>query len=137
MTTQQLINEFLQSHKGMIDRHIAAPSFARLVLLSELTESPELSPIFHESEGEPIDAKPEQQAKWFMRSWPLLSIFSAFDLDHVRICDHCGRPMCWGYVMDTEYYCCDACLSRHYTDSELNELFADPKSNCYFTSWID
>ena len=68
MTTKQLINEFLQSHKGMIDRHIAAPSFARLVLLSELTESPELSPIFHESEGEPIDAKPEQMARFGMRS---------------------------------------------------------------------
>lgn len=137
MTTQQLINEFLQSHKGMIDRHIAAPSFARLVLLSELTESPELSPIFHESEGEPIDAKPEQMARWFIRKWQYPYIFYAFDIDHVRVCDHCGRPMCWGYLMDTEYYCSDTCLAHHYTDDQLADLFADPESNCYFTSWID
>ena len=137
MTTQQLINEFLQSHRGMIDRHIPAPSFARLVLLSELIESPKLSPIFHECEGDPIDAQPEQMARWFVRKWQYQYIFYAFDIHHVRVCDQCGLPMCWGYHMDTEYYCSDACLAHHYTDKQLADLFANPESNCYFTSWID
>lgn len=56
--------------------------------------------------------------------------------DDIRICDHCGRPMFSGYVVnDDEYYCCDDCLHENYAPGEYNKLYKSGVA--YYTEWSE
>lgn len=54
-----------------------------------------------------------------------------------RICSECGKEMTKGYVIEggCEYYCCDECLHKHYTDEEYLELYDDGNGDSYWTEW--
>jgi hypothetical protein len=54
-----------------------------------------------------------------------------------RVCSHCSKPMSQGYVIENglEYYCCDDCLHKVYTDEEYNKLYDNGNGDSYWTEW--
>ena len=54
-----------------------------------------------------------------------------------RVCDECGETFIEGYCADGEYYCDDACLHKHISPEEWEEL-CDPDSvgnDYYWSCW--
>lgn len=58
-----------------------------------------------------------------------------FKLIEQRTCDHCGKKMDEGYVIDdgTEYYCSNECLHKHYTPAKYSVMFDNERA--YWTQW--
>jgi hypothetical protein len=56
---------------------------------------------------------------------------------YARECDECGKGMNEGYCIEAgcEYYCSDACLHKHYTPEEWDELYAEGDGDSYWTTW--
>ncbi len=63
------------------------------------------------------------------------------DLDSIRICDHCGRPMYEGYMKDDfNTYCSEECVkaATGWSDETFNEHIANAESedaDIYWTMW--
>ena len=68
------------------------------------------------------------------------------ELDSIRICEHCGAPMCEGYLVnDFNTYCSEACAraallspENGWTEETFNEHLAhaeDEDSCIYWTQW--
>jgi len=55
---------------------------------------------------------------------------------YARTCSECGKGMNEGYCIGAgwHYYCSDACLHKHYTPEEWEEMCADD-SESYYTEW--
>ena len=55
----------------------------------------------------------------------------------VRTCDECGVVMIAGYCINggDEYYCCEECLHKHYTQEEYIALYDDGYGDSYYTEW--
>lgn len=55
----------------------------------------------------------------------------------MRLCNNCGKYMTSGYVIENgfEYYCCDECLYKHYTEEEYLKLYDDGDGDSYYTEW--
>lgn len=49
----------------------------------------------------------------------------SFNKDGKRICDHCGKVMDEGYMIEDgiEHYCSDDCLHQHYSHEEYLEMY--------------
>ena len=58
-------------------------------------------------------------------------------LDCLRICDVCHRPMIEGYCIDDGlgHYCSDECLHRDYSDEEFQVMYNDGEGNSCWTVW--
>lgn len=65
--------------------------------------------------------------------WDLLSE----QLDCLRICDACHRPMIEGFCIDggNEHYCSEDCLHRFYTDEEYLTMYNNGNGDSYWTVW--
>ncbi len=59
------------------------------------------------------------------------------ELECLRICDICYRPMIEGYCIDDgrSYYCSDDCLHHAYSDEEFQAMYNDGEGNSYWTVW--
>lgn len=57
-------------------------------------------------------------------------------MEDKRICNECGKQMNKGYCVrgGEEYYCCDECLHKHYTEEEWNKLYENTEET-YWTEW--
>lgn len=56
---------------------------------------------------------------------------------YARKCDHCGKGMNEGYVVNKgdEYYCSDTCVSKHYTSKEWSKMYENDQG--YWTGWVE
>lgn len=54
-----------------------------------------------------------------------------------RICDDCGDLFDEGYCIEGgfRYYCSDACLEKHMTLEEFEDLYDDGEGDSYWTEW--
>lgn len=57
----------------------------------------------------------------------------------MRYCNECGRYMTRGYCIENglEYYCCEECLNKHYTEDEYLSMYNDGEGDSYWTTWDD
>ena len=69
-------------------------------------------------------------------------LIDEWDLNTIRICEHCGRPMHEGYLVnDFDTYCSEECVkaARHWSDEQFTEqtLYAADRddSTIYWTKW--
>ena len=58
-------------------------------------------------------------------------------LDNMRTCSECGKRMSKGYCIENgfEYYCCDECLHKHYTEEEYLSMYDNGEGDSYYTEW--
>ena len=58
---------------------------------------------------------------------------------YARKCNECGEGMNEGYVIDggCEHYCSDACLHKHVSPDEFEDLHDDGDGDSYWTEWED
>lgn len=66
------------------------------------------------------------------------NIIDTLELDNVRVCSHCGRPMVLGVYADGDYYCCDECLNEGIGIEKYMELSDDTDqedTQYYYTEW--
>jgi hypothetical protein len=58
---------------------------------------------------------------------------------YARKCNECGEGMNEGYVTDggCEHYCSDACLHKHVSADEFDDLHDDGDGDSYWTEWED
>lgn len=82
--------------------------------------------------------------EWLVRIFDMLT--ELLEGGEWRVCSHCGKLMCEGYVNKMcepiEYYCCDECLHQHYTPDEWEQLCQRPEGQqedgndfCCWTTW--
>lgn len=56
------------------------------------------------------------------------------NLQEFRVCDECGKVYNEGFVVcDTEHYCSEECLYKHYTPEEYQELYDE--NEAYWTQY--
>lgn len=65
-------------------------------------------------------------------------IIDDLDLENVRCCSVCGKPMCEGFCIENgmAYYCSEECLKKEMTWEEYLELYDDGNGDSYWTSWL-
>lgn len=58
---------------------------------------------------------------------------------YARKCNECGEGMNEGYVINggCEHYCSDACLHKHVSADEFDDLHDDGDGDSYWTEWED
>lgn len=51
------------------------------------------------------------------------------------VCSECRKKMKSGYVIEDgeEYYCCEKCLHKHYTNKEYLKMYDE--GDGYWTEW--
>lgn len=56
-----------------------------------------------------------------------------------RICNECGKELKAGFVIDggTEYYCCEKCLYKHYTEEQYIKMYYNGDGESYYTEFYD
>ena len=109
------------------------------VAVSEMVYSPQLNEAYLAfAKGRRASSRLEK-AMWLVEHVGVEDLDSYFDFECIRICSHCGKPMCWGFVIDDggEHYCSLSCLHKHYSSDEYLALYNHGKGNSYYTSWID
>lgn len=54
-----------------------------------------------------------------------------------RKCSECGKGMNEGYVINggVAHYCSDACMHKHVSADEFEELYDDGDGDSYWTEW--
>lgn len=111
----------------------------RYILIGEMIASKELSNIFQSLEGPTGIRGKFRQTMWLIRHISFEDLDGYFDFECIRGCSHCGKPMCWGYVIDggCEYYCSLTCLYKHYSTEEYFVKYNHGDGDSYYTSWID
>lgn len=57
------------------------------------------------------------------------------NLENVRRCDVCGKPMYAGYCTVYGYYCSDECLLSVMTWDDYLELYDNGNGDSYYTEW--
>lgn len=65
-------------------------------------------------------------------------IIDTLEVDNVRVCSHCGRPMVLGVYADGDYYCCDECLNEGLGIEKYLKLSDDngqDDTEYYYTEW--
>lgn len=66
-------------------------------------------------------------------------VISTNDIEHVRVCEHCGKLMNEGWVYEgIENYCSDACLKSAHPEIDIDVLKVyaiEDNSNSYWTKW--
>ena len=66
-------------------------------------------------------------------------VISTNDMEHVRVCEHCGHLMDEGWVYEgIENYCSDACLKAVHPEIDIDMVKVnaiEDNSNSYWTKW--
>lgn len=52
-----------------------------------------------------------------------------------RVCDECGKGTNVGYYADGPVYCTEACLNKHISPEEWDELYEEGGDEYYYTEW--
>ena len=113
------------------------------VLRQEVMASQQLSNYFHEfvkeKGGVTEDDLREFMASYVMKHSSPESLVDELDLEHIRVCSECGKPMNEGYCIEdgAEYYCSDECLHANMTDKQFEKLYDEGRGSSYYTSWLD
>jgi len=109
------------------------------VLRGELIDSEDLNFCYKSLGGPQYIKSRAGKAEWLIKHYSALTLSEYIDLEYVRICTHCGKPMGWGYCIGDgcEYYCSEECLTQHYSDEEWQEMYNKGKGDSYYTAWID
>ena len=109
------------------------------VLRGELLDSDNLNENYNVIGGPNIIKSREGKVEWLIKHVPALTLSEYFDLEYVRICSNCGKPMGWGYCVEcgNEYYCSDECLHHKYSEEEWVEMYDNGNGTSYYTAWID
>lgn len=78
-------------------------------------------------------------ADFVIRQSKTSELVDELDLEHIRICSECGKPMTEGYCIEdgAEYYCSEECLHENLTDKEYENLYDEGRGDSYYTSWVD
>lgn len=115
------------------------------VLKQEVSDSAMLDCYFHQlvkelgggiSEEEDIR---EFMTDYVMKHSDTKTLVDELDLEHVRACSECGKPMYEGFCIEdgAEYYCSEDCLHKHLSEEEYNNLYDEGRGDSYWTSWLD
>ena len=113
------------------------------VLKQEVLASDRLADYFHELVKEKGGVSPEDiqefMANYVMKHSSPESLVDELDLEHIRVCSECGKPMYEGYCIEdgAEYYCSDECLHKNLSDKQFEKLYDEGRGNSYWTSWLD
>lgn len=69
----------------------------------------------------------------------LSDIITEYEIENVRVCDHCHRLMNQGWLyMGGETYCSDRCMMAEHPEEDLTEIklhAEDDVSETYWTEW--
>ena len=57
----------------------------------------------------------------------------------MRRCSNCNKEMRSGYCIADgfQYFCCDECLHKFYTESEYLDMYDNGNGDSYWTTWED
>ena len=113
------------------------------VLRQDVLASENLSDFFYgllkeKIEEVAIDIK-EFMADFCIQHATTSELVDELDLEHIRVCSECGKPMYEGYCIENgaEYYCSEECLHKNLTDEEYENLYDEGRGDSYYTSWVD
>ena len=113
------------------------------VLRQDVLASERLSDFFYgllkeKIEEVAIDIK-EFMADFCIQHATTSELVDELDLEHIRVCSECGKPMYEGYCIENgaEYYCSDECLHKNLKEEEYERLYDDGRGDTYWTSWLD
>ena len=113
------------------------------VLREEVLTSKTLDSYFHqlikEKGGLVVEDIQELMADYVMKHSTAEELVDELELEHIRVCSECGKPMYEGYCIEdgAEYYCSDECMHNNLSDKEFEELYDEGRGNSYWTSWLD
>lgn len=113
------------------------------VLKQEVLASDRLADYFLELVKEKGGISPEDiqefMANYVMKHSSPESLVDELDLEHIRVCSECGKPMYEGYCIEdgAEYYCSDECLHKNLSGKQFEKLYDEGRGNSYWTSWLD
>ena len=117
---------------------------ANEVLRQDVLASDRLSDYFYALLKEKIDETVADDIKEFMADFVIRQskaseLVDELDLEHIRVCSECGKPMTEGFCIEdgAEYYCSEECLHKNLTEEEYDNLYDDGRGNSYWTSWLD
>ena len=113
------------------------------VLREEVLASKTLDSYFHqlikEKRGLSAEDIQELMADYVMKHSTAEELVDELDLEHIRVCSECGKPMYEGYCIEdgAEYYCSDYCLHQNLSEHQYQKLYDEGRGNSYWTSWLD
>ena len=113
------------------------------ILRQEVLGSEMLDDYFHHlvKEHGGISAKDIQEfmADYVMKHSSLDPLVANLELEHIRVCSECGKPMYEGYCIENgaEYYCSDVCLHQNLSDKQYERLYDEGRGDSYWTSWLE
>ena len=113
------------------------------VLRQDVLASDRLGDYFYVLLKEKIDEAAadikEFMADFVIRHSKASELVDELDLEHIRMCSECGKPMTEGFCIEdgAEYYCSEECLHKNLTEEEYENLYDDGRGNSYYTSWVD
>lgn len=113
------------------------------VLREEMLGHPNLAEFFQQVQNTKIEIQGEVILRMlvddFIDNGNIQEAIDELDLEHVRCCSECGKPMTEGYCIEdgAEYYCSEDCLHKNLSDEEYENLYDDGRGNSYWTSWLD
>lgn len=113
------------------------------VLREEMLGHPNLAEFFQQVQNVKIEIKGEMILRMlvddFIDNGNIQEAIDELDLEHVRCCSECGKPMYEGFCIENgaEYYCSEECLHKNISEEEYEKLYDDGKGDSYWTSWLD
>ena len=115
---------------------VRGEDYAQEVLRQEVMNSEKLDDFFN---GLMAEISKEEMADYVISHSKVDTLVDELDLQHVRCCSECGKPMTEGFCIDNgaEYYCSEECLHKHISEEEYQLLYDDGNGDSYWTSWND
>ena len=113
------------------------------VLREEMLKHPRLAEFFQRIQNTKIEIKGKVILRMlvddFIDNGDIQEAVDELDLEHIRCCSECGKPMYEGFCIENgvEYYCSEECLHKHISEEEYDKLYDDGKGDSYWTSWLD
>jgi len=113
------------------------------VLREEMLGHPNLAEFFQQVQNTKIEIKGEVILRMlvddFIDNGNIQEAIDELDLEHVRCCSECGKPMYEGFCIENgaEYYCSKECLHKNISEGEYTKLYDDGNGDSYWTSWLD
>ena len=113
------------------------------VLREEMLGHPNLAEFFQQVQNTKIEIKGEVILRMlvddFIENGNIQEAIDELDLEHVRCCSECGKPMYEGFCIENgaEYYCSEECLHKNISEEEYTKLYDDGRGDSYWTSWLD
>ena len=113
------------------------------VLRQDVLASDRLSDYFYALLKEKIEETSadikEFMADFVIRQSKTSELVDELDLEHIRVCSECSKPMTEGYCIENgaEYYCSEECLHKNLTNEEYENLYDEGRGDSYYTSWVD